>query len=336
MGNTRGAELQQMPNAESQSINQNKFSTDMATKEKRLHLKDTANIILIAIIALTTGCGQNDSGRQESDIESTKRQNNSLQNCAGSNSQQAAQRTVSIVPQFSASRIQADYWPLLTELGKQTNICFQLKQQGSIPLFEEELKTGSIDYAFMNPYHQVMVKKTYLPILRDEQKLLKGIIVTNKESNITSPKQLHGKTLLLPAPNAFAASLLTRSYLGRKNITFKEKYVKTHQNVYRGVARNSDYIGGGVNNTFNRENNELKSQLTILFETKGYPAHPFSAHNKLPLEEVKNIQNTWLEFASDPKMSHLFDPIQIKKPIKADYDRDYAQLANLDIQKYVQ
>ena len=112
--------------------------------------------------------------------------------------------------------------------------------------------------------------------------------------------------------------------------------MKTHQNVYRGVARNSEYIGGGVNNTFNRENNELKSQLTILFETKGYPAHPFSAHNKLPLEEVKNIQNTWLEFASDPKMSHLFDPIQIKKPIKADYDRDYAQLANLDIQKYVQ
>ena len=212
MGNTREAEPQQIPKAESQSINKNKFSTDMATKEKRQHCKRTISIVLIVIAALTTGCGKNDLERQESDIKSTKKQINNLQSCAGSNSQQATQRTVSIVPQFSASRIQSDYWPLLTELGKQTNICFQLKQQASIPLFEEELKTGSIDYAFMNPYHQVMVRKTYSPILRDEQKLLKGIIVAYKESNITSPKQLHGKTLLLPAPNAFAASLLTRSY----------------------------------------------------------------------------------------------------------------------------
>ena len=325
-----------MPKAESQSINKHEFSIDMATKEKRRHRKGIAKTALVTLIALTAGCGQYELERKESEIKSIQTQNTDLQDCAGSNSQQATQRTVSIVPQFSASRIQSDYWPLLTELGKQTNTCFQLKQQSSIPLFEEELKAGSIDYAFMNPYHQVMVKSTYLPILRDEQKLLKGIIVTNKESNITTPDQLNGKTLLLPAPNAFAASLLTRSYLDQKDIIFKTKYVKTHQNVYRGVARNSDYIGGGVNNTFNRESNELKSKLTILFETKGYPAHPFSAHSKLPLEEIKNIQETWLEIASDPKMSHLFDPIQIKKPIKADYDRDYAQLTSLGLQKYVQ
>ena len=336
MSKTRGAKPLWMPKAESQSINKHEFSIDMATKDKLRHRKGIAKTALITLIALTAGCSQNELEQKESEIKSIQTQNTDTQDCAGSNSLQATQRTVSIVPQFSASRIQSDYWPLLTELGKQTNTCFQLKQQSSIPLFEEELKAGSIDYAFMNPYHQVMVKSTYLPILRDEQKLLKGIIVANKESNITSSDQLNGKTLLLPAPNAFAASLLTRSYLDQKDITFQTKYVKTHQNVYRGVARDTDYIGGGVNNTFNRESIELKSKLTILFETKGYPAHPFSAHKKLPLAEVENIQNTWLEFASDPKMSHLFDPIQIKKPIKADYDRDYAQLANLDIQKYVQ
>ena len=296
----------------------------------------TISIFVLILVVLAASCKQDISTIGKTEVQQTSKDDNISANCAGSNSETAKLRTVSIVPQFSASRIQSDYWPLLTELGKQTNTCFQLKQQSSIPLFEEELKAGSIDYAFMNPYHQVMVKSTYLPILRDEQKLLKGIIVANKESNITSPKQLDGKTLLLPAPNAFAASLLTRSYLDQKDIIFKTKYVKTHQNVYRGVARNSDYIGGGVNNTFNRESKELKSKLTILFETKGYPAHPFSAHSKLPLEEIKNIQETWLEIASDPKMSHLFDPIQIKKPIKADYDRDYAQLTNLGLQKYVQ
>ncbi|WP_392345753.1 hypothetical protein [Parasynechococcus sp.] len=238
----------------------------MAIKEKRRHRKGIAKTILIVLIELTTGCGQNDLARRKTKIKPTQKQNGDLQNCAGSNSQQATQRTASIAPQFATSRIQADYWPLLTKLDKRTNICFKLKQQSTIPLFEEQLKTRPIDYAFMNSYHQVIMKSIYLLIIRDEQSLLRGIIVANKESNKSKPN------------------------------------------------------------------------LTILCETKGYPdpVHPFSAHSKLALEEIKNIQGTWLDIASDPKMSNLFDQIQIKRPVKADYDRDYAQLINLGLEKYIQ
>ncbi|KZR84944.1 ABC transporter, phosphonate, periplasmic substrate-binding protein [Synechococcus sp. MIT S9504] len=292
--------------------------------------------IILSLIFLAGGCGQRITTQQETEFDLKKNQGTVIGNCAGSNSAKAKLRTLSIVPQFSASRIHSDYWPLLTEIGKRANICFKLDQQQSIPSFERALKEGSIDYAFMNPYHQVMVNTKYQPIIRDKKRLLTGIIVTNRQSDISSIKQLNGKTLLLPAPNAFAASLLTRAYLDKKNISFKPKYVKTHQNVYRGVARNSDFMGGGVNNTFNRENNELRSNLDILFETQGYPAHPFSARRELPLKEIQNVQTIWLEIAKEPELSSLFDKVQIKIPIEANYAKDYARLQHLGLEKFVQ
>ena len=291
--------------------------------------------IVLTLFVLIAGCSLN-TAHLKNDTQTTREQSDTSQNCAGSNSSKAKLRTVSIVPQFSASRIHSDYWPLLSEIGRRSDICFKLSQKESIPLFEEALQEGAIDYAFMNPYHQVMVSSIYEPIIRDKDRLLTGIIITNKQNQITSVDQLNGKTILLPAPNAFAASLLTRAYLDQKNIAFKTKYVKTHQNVYRGVAREPDFIGGGVNNTFNRESNELRSNLTILFETQGYPAHPFSARKELPLEEIEKVQSSWLEIAQQPESAKLFDRIQIKKPMIANYARDYAQLKGLGLERFVQ
>lgn len=295
----------------------------------------TIKLLLIAFAGVIAGCNHNHSKRIESSNES-RLATNTVKDCAGEHSADAKLRTVSIVPQFSASRIHSDYWPLLTEIGKRTNICFKLEQQKSIPSFEVGLKSGSYDYAFMNPYHQVMVSDIYQPIIRDKQRLLTGIIVTKKGSNINSVQQINGRTLLLPAPNAFGASLLTRAYLDKKNIKFNPKYVKTHQNVYRGVARDSELIGGGVNNTFNRESDELRSNLSVLVETPGYPAHPFSALKELPPEEIKNVQNAWITISKDSNSKNLFRQVQIKIPIKANYTQDYAPLKNLRLEKYVQ
>lgn len=292
--------------------------------------------LIILLIAVTTSCGQIRTTQNAAKNQSTAGSQEPTEDCAGAETAERTLRTVSFVPQFSASRIQSDYWPLLAEIGKRTNLCFKLDQRKSIPSFEEGLKSGSFDYAFMNPYHQVMVKETYQPIIRDKQRLLKGIIVVNNKSNVTSIEELGGQTFLLPAPNAFAASLLTRSYLDRSSINVTPKYVKTHQNVYRGVARDPDFIGGGVNNTFNRESDALRSNLSILLETKGYPAHPFSALEGLPPEEIRAVQDTWLNIAEDPTTRTLLNATQIKIPIKADYDQDYAQLANLGLGQYVQ
>lgn len=293
-------------------------------------------VALLGLLAFLASCDT----RAPQGEEATEQQNASEQipsaTCAGSTSPQAERRTVSIVPQFSASKIHANYWPVLKDIGEQTNLCFVIKQQKSIPAFEAALKTKSIDYAFMNPYHQVMMEATFRPIIRDKNRLLTGIIVVNKDANITSIQQLDGRTLALPAPNAFGASLLTRSYLDKQGIKVTTKYVNTHQNVYRGVARDPEKAGGGVNNTFNREDKELRSQLSILVETPGYPAHPFSARIGLPNKEIEQVQEAWLALKNKPNAQVLLDSVQISTPSKADYARDYSPLKSLYLEQYLQ
>lgn len=133
----------------------------------------------------------------------------------------------------------------------------------------------------MNPYHQVMVRQRYQPLVGDGATLLRGILAVRRDSPITSLQQLNGAMIAFPSPNAFAASLLIRAHLRQQGVAFTPVYLKTHSNVYRAVAIDQVGAGGGVNNTLQREPVELRERLRVLFTTPGYPAHPFSARRGL-------------------------------------------------------
>ncbi|WP_216725518.1 phosphate/phosphite/phosphonate ABC transporter substrate-binding protein [Synechococcus sp. KORDI-52] len=295
-------------------------------------LKYARKILFMLILLPLTSCNWNTTieTKNEREVGSGNSE------CAGNTSDDAVRRRISIVPQFSATTIHAAYWPVLTQIGKKANLCFELVQQESIPDFEEALRNKEADYAFMNPYHQVMFKKEYKPLLRDSKKLLTGIIVINRKSTASTLEDLDGAELLLPAPNAFAASLLTRALFDQQGIEIKPRYVKTHQNVYRGVARNTKVAGGGVNKTYTRESKNLQAEVMILQETPGHPAHPFSASKSMPLQETKAIQSLWIEMAKQPEWKTLLEKVQIPFPMRADYQRDYAPLAGLGLERFVE
>jgi phosphonate transport system substrate-binding protein len=62
---------------------------------------------------------------------------------------------VGIVPQLPPREIAATWTPVLKEVGQRTGQCFVLVVAPSIPGFEEQLRSGVLDFAFLNPYHQV-------------------------------------------------------------------------------------------------------------------------------------------------------------------------------------
>jgi len=192
----------------------------------------------------------------------------------------------------------ADYWKSFSkehpDVKIPSKLCFELVVPPSIPAFEQLLETGGVDYAFMNPYHQVMVKDTYQPLIRDDQRQLKGVLVIHRKSTVNTLDDLKGQTIAFPAPNAFAASLLIRADLRQRGIPIEADYVTSHSNVYRSVAMKLSSAGGGVNNTLNREEPEIARHLKILHTTRGYAAHPFSALRSLPTAETTALAEAWL------------------------------------------
>ena len=124
-------------------------------------------------------------------------------------------RSVYIVPQLTVSQTHTLWAPLLEQLGIQSKQCFELVVPATIPLFEKEVLSGKPDFAFVNPYHAVMAfnARKYVPLIADGKNKLSGIIVVRADSKVSNLKGLNNSTVAFPAPNAFAASLLTRSYL---------------------------------------------------------------------------------------------------------------------------
>jgi len=245
--------------------------------------------------------------------------------------------TIGVVPQFTPVEIYERWGPLIKELENRTGLKFELKTYKSIPEFEKAFLKGEPDFVFMNPYHQVMAYKAqkYIPLVRDKTPLT-GILVVRRDSPIKEVKDLDGKVIAFPAPNAFAASLYIRALLTEKfKIRFIPDYVKTHDNVYRQVILGKAQAGGGVNNTFLRQPEEVKRELRILYETPSAAPHPFSAHPRVPKEVKDKVKRAILDMANEPNMKALLDRVQMPNPVPADYARDYKPLEKLNLEKYV-
>lgn len=245
---------------------------------------------------------------------------------------------LAVVPQFTTSEIHRNWTPIVEKLSRATGRHFEIRIYPSIPKFEAAFLNGEIDLAFMNPYHAVMAKQAqgYIPLVRDGANLLSGILVVRRDSPIKSIKELNGKELVFPAPNAFGASLYMRALLAeQEKISITPHYIKTHSNVYRHVIMGEAAAGGGVNNTLKREPPEVQAQLRVLFETPGVPSHPLVAHPRVQEGVRQAVTNTLLEMGNDPVGQKLLAEMQIPKPVKADYARDYQALEKLKLEKYV-
>jgi phosphonate transport system substrate-binding protein len=242
-----------------------------------------------------------------------------------------------IVPQLPPRETVSTWTPVLKEVGHRAGQCLVLAIAPSIPAFEQQLQAGKLDFAFLNPYHQVMAQRWrgFIPLVRDGQTPLEGILVVRKDSPVRRLSDLNGATVSFPAPNAFAASLLPRALLARDGIRISPSYVRTHSNVYRAVILGSSRAGGGVNNTLQREQPEVRQQLRVLWRTPPFPAHPFSAAASVPTSVRQKVQAGFLELGRTTHGRQLLAKVQLPKVVKADHTRDYAPLAALGLERFV-
>lgn len=245
--------------------------------------------------------------------------------------------SVYVVPQLAPAHLFSHWAPFLEELGKRTKLCFDLVIPHDIPEFESALNSGTPDFAFMNPYHLVITQKKekYIPLIADAKNKLDGILVIKAQSSIEKIQDLQNKSVAFPAPNAFAASLLVRAILDKKGVKINPVYVKSHENVYRSVILGQTQAGGGVNNTFEREPEEIQQQIKVLMKTPSFSPHPFSANPRVFPKIRREIIAGFLDIYADESKRDLLYEIQITVPEEVTYRRNYLGLESLGLEKFV-
>jgi phosphonate transport system substrate-binding protein len=247
------------------------------------------------------------------------------------------QYSFSVVPQQDAIVIQRNWAPFLKALSLRTSMQFKLVIARSIPDFEINLLRARPDFAYMNPYHAILAKnkKGYEPLIRNGAKELHGILVVRHDSDTTEVAQLDGKEVVFPSPNAFGASLFMRTLLHSElGINIIPRYVDTHANVYRNVLYNKAPAGGGVNKTLHQEHPKMREKLRVLYKTPGSASHPLSVHPRVPTVLAQRVQQAILDMWQDKEERHLLNKVQLSAPIIADYQRDYAPLEKLGLEKF--
>lgn len=228
-----------------------------------------------------------------------------------------------VVPQQGPLELSKKWTQVAEYLTEQTGYKIIFKTENSIPSFEKKLYAGEYDFAYMNPYHFIIAnqKKGYIAKLRGNE-MLTGIIVS-QEKNF-SPKQLHGKTFLFPAPNAFAATLLTKfEFKYKYNFDIdkdaKVMYVNSHDSVYKGIARGVGDFGGAITRTFeNFKNDDDKSKLNIVYKTDSYPSHPIAFNPNMNQAEINKIQEAFIKMPKE--LASIFSIDSFIKTTNKEYD----------------
>ena len=256
--------------------------------------------------------------------------------CAGlpAFAQQAEQKPLEfgIVPQQSASRLAEDWGPLLAEISKRSGVALIFRTAPSIPGFEERLGKGDYDLAYMNPYHYAVFQKAsgYRAFAKEQDRKIKGIVVVKNESAYRKPADLAGKTVVFPAPAAFAASILPQAEFGRLKIPIDAKFVASHDSVYRAVASGLQEAGGGIQRTFEATPPEVRNALRILSETPAYTPHAFAAHSRVPPEILAKVLAAMASLSVDEAGQRLLAPLAFKG-ITTAQDKEWNDIRALDI-----
>lgn len=254
----------------------------------------------------------------------------------GAYAEQTRVYSVGVVPQFDARTLQATWQPLLAELSRQSGLRFELIATPSIPAFEEAFAAGQFDFAYMNPYHMLKAHAAqgYQPLVHDHANDLQGVLVVRKDSPITDVKELDGKVVAFPAPNALGASLMIRAELqGKQKVAITPSYVKSHSSVYLNVVTGMAAAGGGVEETLKQQPAEVQEQLRVLYRTVKVSPHPLAAHPRVPAKVAKQVQQALLAMGRSEEGRALLSKVPMREVGEAVYD-NYTPLERLGVEPY--
>ncbi|MBU3003344.1 phosphate/phosphite/phosphonate ABC transporter substrate-binding protein [Paraglaciecola arctica] len=240
--------------------------------------------------------------------------------------------TFAIVPQQSAERLAVLWTPILQFISQQSALDIVFVTAKDIPTFEERLKLGQYDIAYMNPYHYVVFNESagYNALAKQIDKSIKGVIVAKKGSNIKSIHDLAGQRLAFPAPAAFAATILPQAELHKLGITYTPTYVSSHDSVYLNVSRGFFPAGGGIQRTLNNMPVETQSMITTIWQSAEYTPHAIATHPTLDVQTREKILAALLNMSNTEEGVKLLKNINFNG-FESAADKDWDDVRALHI-----
>jgi phosphonate transport system substrate-binding protein len=238
-----------------------------------------------------------------------------------------------VVPQHTAEMTRRLWAPLVAELGARTGHAFQLVTSADIQGFEQALRQGEFDVAYMNPFHYTVFHRNpgYLPVAHARDQPLQGIVVVRTDSPIRGIEDLAGQTLAFPAPNAFAAAVLPQAVFKLKALSVTPAYLGSHDAVYQAVAQGRHVAGGGIPRTLNAVAPEIREHLRVIWTSAEFTPHAIASHPRLPESLRQALQAALVGMAGTAAGRAALEALDVAAWVPAE-DTDWDDIRSMHIE----
>lgn len=233
-----------------------------------------------------------------------------------------------VVPQFERRRLFEIWQPVVDDVARRSGIKLNLTTTLTVGEFEHRLAAGAFDFVFTNPYHILKERdgQGYIPLVRD-QTPLRGIVVVAKDSPYHTVRDIDGKVLAVPSPNALGASILIQADLERLfgiHVTLLD--AKSHSSAYLHVANGLVDAGGGVQKVFDEQKPDVRDHLRVIYTTREMPSHPVAAHPRVPAAAREAVRAAFIATAATAEGARALANIPMRPLVPASMD-DYLPMA---------
>ncbi len=243
-----------------------------------------------------------------------------------------AEYTLAVIPQFDQRTLFEAWRPIADEVGRRTGHRITLVTTLGVREFETEFLKGSFDLVYMNPYFLGKTLGTlgYEPLVRDSA-AVSGILVVKRGGAIRSPKELQGKPVAFPTPNAVGACMLMRAELKQQfGVVVSPVFVRSVSNVALHVAKGLAAAGGLPEKGYSLLAPELREHLTIIHRTQPLAPHAIAAHPRVPAAEREAVRKALLDLAATDEGRALLAKVPMKSPVAATVE-EYAAVAKMGL-----
>lgn len=237
--------------------------------------------------------------------------------------------TFAIVPQQAAGELARRWAPIVQYLSEQTGLALQFRTAKDLPTFQNEMRNGVYDIAFINSYYYAQFSKTagYHAFATERAAKFVGVVVAHRDSGLIRLSDLAKKPVAFASPTA-VTSMQAYTELKNQQINVMPVYVVSMDSVYRSVAKGMFPAGVGELRTLNSIDPEVRANLRTIWAAPPLPPFTFSAHPRVARADIEKLQRAMIEMSENAKGIALLKAVNMKGIDAAD-ERDYESVRNL-------
>jgi phosphonate transport system substrate-binding protein len=112
---------------------------------------------------------------------------------------------------------------------------------------------------------------------------------------------------------------------------FEHQYMGSPANVIKSVLLGKADAGVVFGTELEKEPAEVRQQLRMVLATPKIAPHPLSTHPRVPQAAQDAVTRSILSLASKAGGAQLLRSLRLASPVKADYERDYRTLEEVDV-----